>query len=389
MIDFWPFLLPAAAWSGWWVSHKQKNTKENRQDQQISRGYVLGLNYLLNEQPDKAVDVFIKLLEVDDETVETHLALGSLFRRRGEVDRAIRVHQNIIARPQLSIGQRKEALLALGQDYLSAGLFDRAERVFIEVVEIGEKNETHSLNGLLTIYQQEKAWEKAIDTTIKLEQVLGYQMNNEKSHYYCEMAEQAIKQNQIEKAYQLIRQATQVDKLAVRAHIIFANLEIKHQRYRSAIRSLRQVPKLDSDFLQVIIEPLVMCYQNIGEMDECVDFLDNLIVDHPRTSAIFVIAEQLREQRGIDEAIDFVSTQLARHPSIRGLNNLIAWHLESAHGKVKEQLQMLYAITTKFLEKKPIYRCEHCGFSGKLLHWNCPSCKLWGKIKPINGLEGA
>ena len=130
MIDLWPLLLPAAAWSGWWVSNRNHSLKEKQSSHHFSHEYVVGLNYLLNEQPDKAVDVFIRLLEVDSDTVETHLALGSLFRRRGEVDRATRIHQNLIARPQLSMLQRKEALMALGQDYMSAGVFDRAERLF-------------------------------------------------------------------------------------------------------------------------------------------------------------------------------------------------------------------------------------------------------------------
>lgn len=389
MIEFWPFLLPAAAWSGWLAAQKQKIKKQDTEVHHISREYVLGLNYLLNEQPDKAVDVFIKLLEVDNDTVETHLALGSLFRRRGEVDRAIRVHQNVIARPQLSIEQRKEALLALGQDYLSAGLFDRAERIFIEVVDLGGHGETPSLNGLLTIYQQEKAWEKALEIISKLDLVLGQTTAVVAGHFYCEIAEHAIKQNQFEKAYQAVRQAQQMDSSSVRANLLFANLELKHLRYRSAIRSLRQIPSQDPEFMQEMIEPLVVAYEKINEMEECIDFLHYAIAEHPRTSAIFVIAEKLREQKSSEVAIDFVSTQLARYPSIRGLNKLIAWHLESAHGKVHQQLEMLYAITSKFLEKKPIYRCEHCGFSGKLLHWNCPSCKQWGRIKPINGLEGA
>ena len=135
MINLWPLLLPAAAYSGWWLAKRNDTLNDSAQTNHLSREYVVGLNYLLNEQPDKAVDIFIKLLEVDSETVETHLALGSLFRRRGEVDRAIRIHQNLIARPQLSAIQRKEALMALGQDYMSAGFFDRAERIFIEVVE--------------------------------------------------------------------------------------------------------------------------------------------------------------------------------------------------------------------------------------------------------------
>lgn len=389
MMVLWPFLLPLAAGSGWWVSQKQRSKQEHFQGQHITREYVLGLNYLLNEQPDKAVDIFIKLLEVDNDTVETHLALGSLFRRRGEVDRAIRIHQNVIARPQLNISQRKEALYALGQDYLSAGLFDRAEKVFLEVVELGGAQEKQSLHGLLTIYQQEKAWEKALEVVKKLDAVHGQAHEVVAGHFFCEMAELAMKQQQFEKAYQAIRHALQMDNKSVRANLLFAQLEIEHQRYRSAIRALRQVPKFDADFIQEIIEPLVLAYDKMGDLDECIDYLHDLIIDHPRTSAIFVIAEELKEQRSVDDAIDFVSSQLSRYPSIRGLNKLIAWHLESAHGKVRQQLQMLYAITSKFLEKKPIYRCEHCGFSGKLLHWNCPSCKQWGRIKPINGLEGA
>ena len=146
MINLWPLLLPAAAWSGWWFANRANSNKSADVYNKLSREYLVGLNYLLNEQPDKAVDIFIKLLEVDSDTVETHLALGSLFRRRGEVDRAIRIHQNLIARPQLSILQRKEALMALGQDYMSAGVFDRAERIFLEVVELGGSKETSSLH---------------------------------------------------------------------------------------------------------------------------------------------------------------------------------------------------------------------------------------------------
>src|SRR3990167_1271396 len=156
MLQYLFALLPVAATCGWLLG-RQKSNKESsgRVSFKVRRDYFKGLNYLINEQPDKAVDVFIKLLEVDSDTVETHLALGSLFRRRGEVERAIRIHQNIIARPQLSLRDRKEALMALGQDYMSAGLFDRAERIFLEVVEIRAHSE-QALKLLLHIYQQDR-----------------------------------------------------------------------------------------------------------------------------------------------------------------------------------------------------------------------------------------
>jgi lipopolysaccharide biosynthesis regulator YciM len=388
MINFWPLLLPAAAVSGWLLARRNYLANEGDAGNQLSREYVVGLNYLLNEQPDKAVDVFIKLLEVDSETVETHLALGSLFRRRGEVDRAIRIHQNLIARPQLSFLQRKEALMALGQDYMSAGVFDRAERIFLEVLELGGARELSSLQGLLAIYQQEKAWEKAIDVVKKIEVSTGQNMKAQAAHYYCEMGQNAIKLDEMDKAYSLIKQALSIDKQSVRASIMLASLEIKNARYKQAIRVLEQVLEQDHEFLMELIGPLLTCHRELDTMDECVDYLEQTLEDHHRACVIFVIGDYLRQEKSEDLAIDFVSAELSRHPSIRGLNHLIYWHLESANGKVRDKLQMLYDITSKFLENKPIYRCGHCGFSGKLLHWHCPSCKQWGRTKPIHGLEG-
>ena len=388
MIDLWPLLLPAAAWSGWWVANRNNSAKDPGVYNRLSREYVVGLNYLLNEQSDKAVDIFIKLLEVDSDTVETHLALGSLFRRRGEVDRAIRIHQNLIARPQLSILQRKEALMALGQDYMGAGVFDRAERIFLEVVELGGSRETSSLHGLLAIYQQEKAWEKALDVIKKLEISTGTSLHNQAAHYYCEMATQALKVNAIDRAVYCIKQAMNVDTESVRASLMNASIEMREGRYKQAIRSLKRVPEQDAEFLSEIIEPLVFCHKELDLMADCIHYLEQTLAEHPRASVIFVIAEYLRQTKSMDVAIDFVADNLSKHPSIRGLNRLIYWHLESAHGKVRDKLQMLYDITSKFLDNKPVYRCGHCGFGGKHLHWHCPSCKQWGRMKPIHGLEG-
>ncbi len=388
MIHLWPMLLPAAAYSGWWVARRNYKVKELDDSNHLSREYVVGLNYLLNEQPDKAVDIFIKLLEVDSDTVETHLALGSLFRRRGEVDRAIRIHQNLIARPQLRVMQRKQALMALAEDYMSAGVFDRAERIFIEVVEMGGTPDASSLRGLLVIYQREKAWEKALDILKKLELVTGNNMVAEAGHYYCEMAEKARLEGAQDTAYNLVKQALLVDKHSVRASLLLADMEMQQGRYKQAIRSLKRVLTQDADFFTEVIEPLIKASTELNSMDECASYLENILPEHPYSSVIFAIGAYLREEESLDVAIDFVSVQLSRYPSIRGLNQLIQWHLESVHGIVRDKLQMLYNITSKFLDNKPIYRCGHCGYAGKLLHWLCPSCQQWGRTKPIHGLEG-
>ena len=329
MINLWPLLLPVSAYSGWWIAKKSTTVNTDDLNNQLSREYVVGLNYLLNEQPDKAVDLFIKLLDVDSDTVETHLALGSLFRRRGEVDRAIRIHQNLIARPQLSVLQRKEALMALGQDYMSAGVFDRAERIFLEVVELGGVNETSSLRGLLAIYQQEKSWEKALEIIKKLEISTESSLHIQAAHYYCEIAQHALKHKLYDKAYQSIKQALNTDEKSVRASLMLAALEMKNGRYKQAIKALKYVPEQDAEFLNEIIEPLVDCHRHTDTMDECIEYLEQTLLSHPRVSVIFVIGEYLHREKNLDFAIDFVAQQLSRHPSIRGLNRLIYWHLEA------------------------------------------------------------
>lgn len=388
MINLWPLLLPAAAWSGWWMANRSKSRQSGEKENTLSREYVVGLNYLLNEQPDKAVDIFIKLLEVDSDTVETHLALGSLFRRRGEVDRAIRIHQNLIARPQLSLSQRKEALMALGQDYMSAGVFDRAERIFLQVVDMGSTRETRSLEGLLLIYQQEKAWEKALDILKKLEVSTGTSMHINAAHYYCEMAEQYLKNNLVDRAFYCVKQALTIDRDSVRASLLFASMEMQAGNYQHAIKLLRAVPAQDSEFIAEIIKPLVESHQALDTMVDCMEFFNQLLIKYPRASLIFVVAEHMKQHNNLDASIDFVADKLGKCPSIRGLNKLINWHLESTYGKVRDKLQILYDITSSFLENKPVYRCGHCGFGAKHLHWHCPSCKCWSRMKPIHGLEG-
>ncbi len=296
MIDWWPLLLPAAALSGWWGAHRQQSIKNNEPSEAPwTREYVVGLNYLLNEQSDKAVDLFIKLLEVDSDTVETHLALGSLFRRRGEVDRAIRIHQNLIARPQLSALQRKEALIALGQDYMSAGVFDRAERIFLEVIELVDKREVNSLRGLLAIYQQEKEWEKALLILHQLEVASNVRMNAQAAHYHCEIALKALKALDVDKAHQMIKKALGIDEDSVRASLMLADFEMRQGNHRQAIHALKKIHTKDPHFITEIIEPLVSCHKELDAMDECIDYLEQVLQEHPRASILFQIGDYLRQ----------------------------------------------------------------------------------------------
>ncbi|MCW5588632.1 MAG: lipopolysaccharide assembly protein LapB [Legionellales bacterium] len=381
-------LLPVAAASGWYFAKRTPTHKNSHKPQGIShRDYFVGLNYLLNEEPDKAVDIFIKMIEVDSDTVETHLALGNLFRRRGEVERAIRIHQNLIARPHLQKEHRIQALLELGQDYLRAGVFDRAERLFLEVLDMGEHT-TPSLQHLLHIYQQEKDWEQAISVAQQLEKNGSQDMQPVIAHYYCEMAERALAKNNTDSAQRSLKRALAVDRNNVRASLLQAHMELTQGKYKAAIRCYKRVKNQDSEFLSEAILPLVHCYEQLQDESEMIDFLRQCLDEHPRISVVLIFTERLLKTQGEKAASEFLAEQLQRRPSVRGLKHLIEIQLKNADGRMRDNLTILRDVTRLLLENKPIYRCRQCGFAGKTLQWQCPTCKNWNTVKPIHGLEG-
>lgn len=382
--NFWILLLPMAAWSGWMAaSGKQIIKRDRHKKPNLPRDYLLGLNFLLNEEPDKALDFFIKMLEVDSETIETHLALGNLFRRRGEVDRATRIHQNLIARPNLDKVYRVQALLALARDYLSAGVLDRAERLFLELIDLGEYVET-SRDCLLDIYQQEKEWQKAID----IAQKIGYKkMKISIAHYYCELAAVAVKKGHVVLACRYLKRALAVDKKCVRANLLFAQIEMHLKHYKHAIKHLKQVRDQNPDFFSEAIFPLVQAYRALSKETELVEYLKNVLKEFPKIPIVVMLSEQIRQWRGDKIAAGFVAEYVRRHPSIAGLHRLVELHLSLTEGKAKKDLLILHGLTEKLLAEQPAYQCANCGFAGKTLHWLCPGCKKWGTIKPTHALE--
>jgi lipopolysaccharide biosynthesis regulator YciM len=379
-------LLPVAAASGWWVARRQAR-REERNGSDLSSNYFKGLNYLLNEQPDKAIEVFIRMLEVDSETVETHLALGNLFRRRGEVDRAIRIHQNLIARPTLNRQQRTQALLELGQDYMRAGLLDRAETLFQELIDMNDHTEP-ALRHLIDIYQQEKEWDKAIVAIQKLELLTGIFKAPVIAHYHCELAEQALHSGNPDLARRNAKHALECDRNCVRASLLLAGMEMGEGEYSAALRDLKNVQHQDADYLPEIIAPLLKCYNRLGMSEEIVEYLRHMLQKHNSITLMLTLAELLREQHGDQEAALFITEQLRKKPSVRGLDRLIELNLTLFEGDARENLLILKDLIAKLLEGKPIYKCNNCGFTGKAMHWQCPGCKNWSSVKPIQGVEG-
>jgi lipopolysaccharide assembly protein B len=380
-------LLPIAAASGWFAARRSFLEQSARSNNHLSLDYFRGLNYLLNEQPDKAIDVFIKLIDVDSDTVETHLALGALFRRRGEVDRAIRIHQNLIARPTLNTEQRSQALLELGQDYFCAGLLDRAEDLLLQLTH----SPIHQLRAyyqLLDIYQQEHDWDKAIRTAQQLSQVCSESLHPVIAQYYCEQADYWRQQNDLTRTHQALTEALQVDPNCVRASLLEGELSLQAADYPRAITAFKRVERQDPDYLSEVIEPLQQCYEQLQQPDQFADYLNGLLKQYNGITPMLVMATILKQQQGDQHAADFIVKQLHRRPSIRGLDHLLDLALMRVGNITHDHLLLLKDMTKQLLRNKPIYKCGHCGFTGKTLHWQCPSCKQWNTVKPIQGIDG-
>jgi lipopolysaccharide biosynthesis regulator YciM len=382
------FLLPVAAASGWYAARRASANASNREKHQdFSSNYLKGLNYLLNEQPDKAIEVFIKMLEVDSETVETHLALGNLFRRRGEVERAIRIHQNLIAKTSLNEEERSLAVLELGMDYMRSGLLDRAEDLFKELHKTGQRL-SDSLKQLIEIYQQEKDWEAAIAYARELEARCGEDMSRFIAQFYCEQADHSIRKGDNTQAAGLLKQALDTDPGCVRASLMEGHIALKAGQPGQALRCYQRIERQDPEFLVEAIGPIKDCHQAMGKMDEFGEYARHLSRKYGGIPLLLSLTDHIVQEQGVDEAMNYLSQELRRRPSIRGLGRFIEYTLPGADGQTKQNVAIIRDVMCQWLQHKPAYQCRHCGFLAKTLHWQCPGCKYWSTVKPIHEIDG-
>lgn len=348
------------------------------QEVPFSPDYFKGLNYLLNEQPDKAIDVFIGLLEVNSETVETHLALANLFRRRGETERAIRIHQNLIARPTLSNQHRIQALVELGLDYMSAGVLDRAELLFLELLQ-QQPVPLEAPKQLLRIYQQEKKWQQAIDMAKRIPAEKNLNTRALIAQFYCELADKLIDKDRCQ-ALELLKNAHYYDHNCVRASFLESKILIAQEHYHKAIRVLQLVEQQNHFFLSETLPLLHICYESLGLLDEFRDWLQQLLARHTNlTSARLLLTRLIKQNQGNASAQQFLYQQLHRHPSVEGLHQLIMLG-EDNHQVL---VPLIKDVTSALIHKGDRYTCKNCGFSGRTLHWQCPGCSQWATMRPI------
>ena len=365
-----------------------RSGKTQRTFQQLNHRYFKGLNYLLNDESDKAIDVFIQLAETSQETFEPQLALGNLYRRKGEVDRAIKLHQALIAQAELPERYRTRALLAIGKDYMSAGLLDRAEVLFSELVEI-EAHTPEALQSLVEIYQQEQDWLQAIKSASRFQSATNRNMQTPIGHYYCELADLSLQQEDVEQAEKYLASALRVDSKSVRAPLIQAKIHQNNGDWQAAIDQYLAAKEADPTFIPLFIDDMANCYVEQQQEDQLEQQLLAWMQSYKGVSPVLTLANLYAQKYGEDRATDFLTEQLNNRASFKGLNALIELNEAelSQLGNDFAYFNVLKDLINKLLKNKPKLRCRKCGFGAKSLHWQCPSCKNWGVVKPIYGLE--
>jgi len=379
---FWFFLLlPIAALSGWVIGRRGGERHSDTQVSRLSTTYFRGLNYLLNEQPDKAIELFLHIAELDKETFETQLALGHLFRRRGEVDRAIRLHQGLAQRPDLSDPQKVQALLALGEDYMKSGLLDRAEVVFTDLAKIDQRA-PQALKHLIGIYEAERDWAKAIENATRYEAATGEPMGRLIAQFECELADRLRLAGDAEGARAAVARAYAADSKSVRAGILEGRLETDAGNDAAAIRAYERAARHDTDFLPEVLPALLAAYERVGDTSGARKFLAEMSEHYRGIAPVLALTRLVERQDGVPAARGYLAQQLKDRPSVRGEAALIDLTL-AENSNLAATLQDLRLITEQLLVRNPSYRCNRCGFGARSHHWQCPSCKEWGTIKPL------
>ena len=376
-------LLPLAAASGWYAAHRDHHRRSTRNETGLSPDYFRGINFLLNEQPDKAIEVFTQMLELNTETVEIHLALGSLFRRRGEVERAIRIHQNLIARPTLDKAQRSQALCELAQDYHRAGLLDRAENLFLELAEIPAHAE-QALRSLMHIYEQEKDWGQAIAAGRRLAKTAGRKLEPVIAQYQCELGERALQAEHWVQARACAMDALAVDPRCVRASMLAGQVAAAHGKEREAITAWQKIERQDAAFLDEVIDEIAAAFRRLNDESQLHAYLLDVAQRQPGMRTLLTLTELIRTRDGQRAALTFIAERLRRQPSVPGLKCLIDLQVTQDAPATRENLELIQSILDQLAAEQVGYQCRQCGFRGQALHWQCPACQGWITIQPAS-----
>ncbi len=393
MLEWWPWLLLLALgfFGAGWLFARIDLKHLLLESRALPQSYFRGLNFLLNEQPDKAIEAFIEVTRQNPEAVELQFGLGSLFRRRGEVDRAIRVHQELSERPELPAEQRTMALLELALDYQKAGLLDHAERILADVVArnagTGEQ-QSQALGLLLEIYVAENDWSKAVVAAEKLDgSAETKRLTKETAHFYCELAVSAQAKGASSEADAALADALRIYPGCARANLLRGEWLAAAGQHREAIAAFQAIEQQDPAYLGLVAGRLLASYQALGEEEQGIARLRQVQQKFPALDVLNALFAVTLQRDGAAAAYKLVKDDLYLNPTLVGLDRLLEAEVMAAPESSRADLQMERDIVHSHSSRLAVYLCAHCGFKAKQFYWHCPACGSWESFPPRRTAE--
>ena len=376
---WWLLALPAFFALGW-VAARVDIKHLVSESRSLPKSYFRGLNFLLNEQPDKAIEAFLEAARVDTETIELHFALGSLFRRRGEVDRAIRVHQNLVDREGLNETQRLQALSELGQDYLKAGLLDRAEDIFVKLR--GTARDEDALKFLLEIYQQEKEWDKAIAIAEAQPSHSDHLWHRQIAEFHCERASAELLHGRTDAARDCLARALEANRKCIRAILLEGDISWQEGRVEEAIESWKRVETQNPVYLALAADKLMEAHRRAGRVEQGLQLLRGYLERHPSLDLLDAAVRAEQEVGGPEATYALVRDELRRNPTLLGLDKLLEAQIVFAPAERRSDLELIRNLIHNHTRRVARYRCDACGFKARQFHWRYPGCGGWETYPP-------
>jgi lipopolysaccharide biosynthesis regulator YciM len=363
-----------------WIAARVDIRHVIAESRRLPRSYYQGLNALLDEDPDKAIDAFVEIARLDPETAELHFALGKLFRRRGDIERAVRVHQNLLARADLSAEMSAKARFELGQDYLKAGLLDRAEETFHLL--IGSPFAPQASRALLEIYQREKEWRRAIEAALALQASGSGAYQKEIAQFHCEIAQDELVHVNPDAALATLDKALAYDRNNVRAMLLSGDALLAKGDAEAALRAWRRVEQQSAAHVGLVAQRLLEGYRRVDRLREGLNLLRGYLTETPSIDLLEVVFRGVLELDGADAANQLVSDELRRTPTLLGLDKLIEARLMHAPPDRLAELSMVKSLVGGYAQKLGRYQCDHCGFKSRQFYWHCPGCSQWESYAP-------
>lgn len=377
--EFWWLLALPLFFSLGWLAARVDLKQLLAESTALPAAYFKGLNFLITNQHDKAIEAFTEAVQANTDSLELHFALGSLFRRRGEVDRAIHLHLHLLEKKELEPQQKLAVTAELAQDYLKAGLYDRAEELFESLDD--DRYRQPALRALLEIYVREREWERAIKAATELERISGVPFRVEIAHYYCEMALKSKLANDTHMARLELEQALDANKNCVRANVLLGDIAAEAGDHKTAISTWKRIEFQKPEYLGLIAPKLLASYRTLNQTSEGLNLLQTYLQTYQLTSLLNVLYEVTMQEQGAESAARLARTELIRMPSLTTLDQLLQaramLETQQPQSANLQDTQLMQQAVRHAIGNKTAYYCEQCGFKAKYHHWQCPACNAW------------